>query len=257
MCGSDQCAHGGAAGDVAARLAAALDNQARVGREAAELATLVAAKKAERDAVDKEVARLRVEAAAADAKRAASQDGLAAVGAFAKAAAGGPGLGPLTFTCGMGSAGCPAGGRRKNAAGADAALFAPKTGARRSKYLEMLSRVNAARASNIDDAEALEYVMKTRRGMCDACAEKHRASDEERDRVGKATTAAYKEARFLGKKCACGKYCGGLLWTLLTLGALSYEHKDPATKPKQKNGKKARPPASTRAIFRAIIVPSL
>ena len=226
MCGSAQCAHGGAAGDAAARLAAALDNQTRVSREADEAATIFAAKKAERDAVDKEVARLRIEAEAE--KRAATQDGLAAVGAFAKAAA-----------------------------GADAALFAPKRGARREKYLLMLSRVNAARASNIDDEVALAFVMKTRRGSCDACAEQKRAGDEERHRVGKATTAAYKEARFLNTACACGKYCGGFFFTLLTLGALSYEHKDPAKKPKRKSGKKARPPASTRAIFRAIIVPPL
>jgi len=252
MCGSAQCAHGGAAGDAAARLAAALDNQTRVSREADEAATLFAAKKAERDAVDKEVARLRIEAAAE--KRAASQDGLAAVGAFAKAAA--SGLGPLKFTCGV-KPGCPAGKRVTNGAGADAALFAPKGGARRAKYLEMLSRVNAARASKIDDEEALSFVMKERRASCDACAEKERATAEERRRVGKATTAAYKEARFLNTACACGKYCGGLFFTLLTLGALSYEHKDPAKKPKRKSGKKARPPASTRAIFRAIIVPSL
>lgn len=253
MCGSAQCAHGGAAGDAAARLAAALDNQTRVSREVDEAATLFTAKKAERDAVDKEVARLRIEAEAE--KRAATQDGLAAVGAFAKVATGG--LGPLKFTCDNVMPGCLAGERVTNGAGADAALFAPKKGARRAKYLEMLSRVNAARASNLDDEEALSFVMNERRATCDACAEKHRATAEERRRVGKATTAAYKEARFLGKKCACGKYCGGVLWTLLTLGALSYEHKDPAKKPKQKSGKKARPPVSTRAIFRVIIVPSL
>jgi hypothetical protein len=253
MCGSAQCAHGGAAGDAAARLAAELDNQARVARETAEAATLVAAKKAELDVIDQNVARLRIEAAAE--KRAASQDGLAAVGAFAKAVKGG--LGPLKFTCGQVKAGCLAGERVTNGAGADAALFAPKKGARRAKYLEMLSRVNAARASKIDDEEALSFVMNERRASCDACAEKQLASQNERDRVGKATTAAYKEARFLNTACACGKYCGGLFFTLLTLGALSYEHKDPKTKPKQKSGKKARPPVSTRAIFRAIIVPSL
>ena len=54
----------------------------------------------------------------------------------------------------------------------------------------------------------------------------------------------YKKARFLNEPCGCGVYCGGITFNDHNIGACTYEHEDPATKPTQKNGKKARAPAS-------------
>ena len=131
---------------------------------------------------------------------------------------------------------------------ADAADFAPKGRSSQAKYITALKVVNEARAAGRmedDDAqEAFALVGEKRTLTCADCRDRGCQKEKKQRRVADATIKAHKTAKFLNQPCGCGLYCGGVVFTERTIGACSYEHRDPATKPTRKNGKKVRPSPS-------------